>query len=377
MTTLNRFRISPGVLILFALMSLGVLVALWRYLFGIGAVSNLNDAYPWGMWISFDLLCGVALAAGAFTTASAVYIFGLERFRPILRPAILTGFLGYLMVIVALLVDLGRPERIWHLIIYWNPHSVMFEVGWCVMLYSAVLALEFSPLAFERLGWKLPLKIIHSITIVLVILGTLLSTLHQSSLGSLFLATPGKVNPLWFSALLPVYFFLTAVAVGPAMVIVESFISARVLHRGLETDLVGDLAKAIPPVLGVYLVLKVIDLTLAGKWAFAFRDGMSVLFWIEIIGFVILPIVLFSQPKVRQNARSLFGAGVLVVVGVVFNRLNVSLIGWPRPADTSYFPHWMEFAITFSIIAAGIVAYGLVAKYLPLFSPHRAASPAE
>jgi len=121
----------------------------------------------------------------------------------------------------------------------------------------------------------------------------------------------------------------------------------------------------------------VIDLTLAGKWAFAFRDGMSVLFWIEIIGFVILPIVLFSQPKVRQNARSLFGAGVLVVVGVVFNRLNVSLIGWPRPADTSYFPHWMEFAITFSIIAAGIVAYGLVAKYLPLFSPHRAASPAE
>ncbi|MEW5719866.1 MAG: NrfD/PsrC family molybdoenzyme membrane anchor subunit [Chloroflexota bacterium] len=365
--TLNRFRISPIVLILLALMALAVLVALARYLFGIGAISNLNDAYPWGMWISFDLLCGVALAAGAFTTASAVYIFNDKRFTPILRPAILTGFLGYLMVIIALLVDLGRPERIWHLIIYWNPHSVMFEVGWCVMLYTTVLALEFSPLVFERFGWKLPLNIVHRLTMVFVILGTLLSTLHQSSLGSLFLATPGKVSPLWFSAFLPVYFFLTAAAVGPAMVIVESFISSRAFYRGLETELLGTFAKVIPPVLGIYLLLKVIDLTMSGKWAYAFRDGMSVLFWIEIIGFVILPIVLFSMPKVRQNGRALFGAGLLVVVGVVFNRLNVSLIGWPRPADTSYFPHWMEFAITFGIIAAGVVAYALVAKFLPLF----------
>lgn len=369
MTTLiSRLRISPGVLILLALMALGVLVALARYLFGIGAISNLNDAYPWGMWISFDLLCGVALAAGAFTTATAVYIVGLERFRPILRPAILTGFLGYLMVIFALMVDLGRPERIWHLIIYWNPHSVMFEVGWCVMLYTTVLALEFSPLVFERLGWKMPLNIIHRLTIVFVILGTLLSTLHQSSLGSLFLATPGKVNPLWFSPLLPLYFFLTAVAVGPAMVVVESYISARVLKRGLETEIVGKLARVIPVVLGIYLLLKVIDLTVSGKWAFAFRDGMSVLFWIEMGSGVVLPALLLLQSKVRENARSLFGAGLLVVGGVVLNRFNVSLIGWPRTGDALYFPHWMEFAITLAIIAAGVLAYGLVARFLPLYA---------
>jgi Ni/Fe-hydrogenase subunit HybB-like protein len=368
MTILNRFRIAPGVLILLALMALGVLVALWRYAFGIGAISNLNDAYPWGFWISFDLLCGVALAAGAFTTASAVYIFNDKRFVPIVRPAILTGFLGYLMVIFALLVDLGRPERIWHLIIYWNPHSVMFEVGWCVMLYTAVLALEFSPLVFEKLGWGVGNIIHRHLTFFLVILGTLLSTLHQSSLGSLFLATPGKVSPLWFSPLLPLYFFLTAVAVGPAMVIVESHISARVLKRGLETAIVGKLARVIPVVLGIYLLLKVIDLTISGKWAFAFRDGMSVLFWIEIAIGVVLPALLLLQSQVRENAQSLFGAGLLVVGGVVLNRFNVSLIGWPRAADTLYFPNALELAITLAIIAAGVLAYGLVARFLPLYS---------
>jgi len=365
--TLNRFRISPIILVALALMALAFVVALARYLFGIGAISNLSDAYPWGIWISFDLLCGVALAAGAFTTASAVYIFNDKRFTPILRPAILTGFLGYLVVIVALMVDLGRPERIWHLIIYWNPHSVMFEVGWCVMLYTTVLALEFSPLVFERFGWKLPLNIVHRLTMVFVILGTLLSTLHQSSLGSLFLATPGKVSPLWFSAFLPVYFFLTAAAVGPAMVIVESFISSRAFYRGLEVNLLGVFSKVIPFILGLYLAVKVIDLTVSGKWAYAFRDGMSVLFWIEILGFVVLPIVLLSLSKVRQNGQALFGAVLLVVGGVVLNRFNVSLIGWPRPADTGYFPSWMEFAITFGIIAAGVVAYALVARFLPLF----------
>ncbi len=366
--TRSRFRIAPGVLVLLALMALGALVALWRYMFGIGAISNLNDAYPWGMWISFDLLCGVALAAGAFTTASAVYIFNDKRFVPIVRSAILTGFLGYLMVIVALMVDLGRPERIWHLIIYWNPHSVMFEVGWCVMLYTAVLALEFSPLVFEKLGWRIGDVIHRHLTFFLVILGTLLSTLHQSSLGSLFLATPGKVTPLWFSPFLPLYFFLTAVAVGPAMVIVESYISSRVLKRGLETEIVGKLARVIPVALGLYLLLKVIDLTISGKWAFAFRDGMSVLFWIEMSIGVVLPSILLLRSRVRSNARALFGAGLLVVGGVVFNRFNVSLIGWPRSADGLYFPHWMEFAITLAIVAAGVIAYGLVARFLPLYT---------
>ncbi len=377
--TLARYRVPPGVLMLGALVVIGVLVALVRYLFGIGAISNLNDAYPWGLWISFDLLCGVATAAGAFITASAVYIFRMERFRPILRPAILTGFLGYLMVIVALLVDLGRPERIWHLIIYWNPHSVLFEVGWCVMLYTTVLALEFSPMLFERLGWKMPLEFLHRITIVLVLLGTLLSTLHQSSLGSMFMAMPTKVNPLWFSQFLPLYFFLTAAAVGPAMVIVESYISSRVFWRGLEVDLLGELSKAIPILLGIYLLLKVFDITLAGEWGFAFQGGMSILFWVEILLGVVAPIVLFSMPSVRSDGKRMLVAALLVVFfGVVLNRFNVSLIGWPRPANLSmYLPNWMEFAITIGIWSAGIVAYGLVAKFLPLFAADHVVTPAK
>jgi Ni/Fe-hydrogenase subunit HybB-like protein len=379
-TLIARLRLSRGVVILIALMALAFLVALYRYAFGLRAITNLSDAYPWGLWISFDLLCGVALAAGAFITASAVYIFRLERFRPILRPAILTGFLGYLMVIVALLVDLGRPERIWHLIIYWNPHSVMFEVGWCVMLYTTVLAFEFSPLVFERFGWRIPLAIIHRITIVLVILGTLLSTLHQSSLGSLFLAVPSKLHPLWFSPLLPLYFFLTAAAVGPAMVIIESVISSRALKRGLEVELIGDLSKAIPYILGVYLLLKLFDLTLAGEWAVAFQSGvLGALFWIEIIVGVIVPIVLFAMPSVRRDANRLFvGALLVVLFGVVLNRFTVSLVAWARPADAWYLPHWMEFIVSIGIVSAGVVAYGLVARFLPLFAPEpeHAASPA-
>ncbi|MBI5652847.1 MAG: Ni/Fe-hydrogenase cytochrome b subunit [Chloroflexi bacterium] len=366
-------------IVLVALVAFGLIVALVRYWAGIGAISNLSDAYPWGLWISFDLLCGVALASGAFTTAFAVHIFQLDRFRPVLRPAILTGFLGYVMVIVALLVDLGRPERIWHMIIFWNPHSVMFEVGWCVMLYTAVLALEFSPLVFERLRWRAPLAIIHRLTIVLVILGTLLSTLHQSSLGSLFLAMPRQVHPLWFSAFLPLYFFLTAIAVGPAMVILESSISSRVLHRGLETDVIGGLARAIPFALGAYLAIKIVDLTLANKWAAAFRDGMSALFWIEIIFGVIAPMLLFARSSVRHNPSRLLIGASLVIAGIVLNRFNVSLIGWTRPNEGWYVPHLLEFAITFGIVSAGVVAYGLVAKFLPLFAdePAPAPSPAE
>src|SRR5512143_710368 len=230
-------RPGPVVLILGALVVIGVSVALIRFAFGIGAISNLNNSYPWGFWISFDLLCGVALGAGAFTMAAVVYIFKLERFRPLLRPSILTGFLGYVMVIIALLVDLGRPERIWHMIIYQNGHSVLLEIGLCVMLYTTVLALEFLPVLLERPHWEKPIRILHSITMPLVILGVVLSTLHQSSLGSLFLIMPEKLNPLWYTPLLPLIFFITAVNVGLGMIIFESSLSSRAFHRGLETHL--------------------------------------------------------------------------------------------------------------------------------------------
>ncbi len=370
-----RMRIPLPALILGGLISLGLLTALYRYLSGLGAISNLNDAFPWGLWISFDLLCGVALGAGAFTTAFIVYILGIERYRPLLRPAILTGFLGYLMVIFALLVDLGRPERIWHLMIYWNPHSVLFEVGWCVMLYTTVLALEFSPLVLERLRLNPLLKIIHAITIPLIILGVLLSTLHQSSLGSMFLAMPDKVYPLWYTSLLPVMFFLSAVAVGPSMVIFESTISARAFKRASEFPLLASLSRYIPYVLALYLVIKIVDLIVSGDWTLLFAPRIEpVLFWIEIMVGVVAPIIVLSQSTTRQSPTRLFWGACLVILGVIINRFNVSLFAFAHRNGVTYLPHWMEFAITVGIVAAGVAAYWLVARFLPLFvsGPHGA-----
>jgi len=359
----------PGALV--GLMALAFVVAMIRYADGIGAISNLNDAYGWGLWISFDLLCGVALAAGAFVTATAVYIFGVERFRPILRPAILTGFLGYLMVVVALLVDLGRPERIWYLIIHWNVNSVMFEVGWCVMLYTAVLAFEFSPMLWQRLNLQRARRTIEKFVIPLVILGTTLSTLHQSSLGSLFTIAPDQLNKLWYTPLLPLMFWLTAVAVGPAMVILESTISSKVFKRGLETDLVGALAKVIPVALFVYLGVKIGELVATSELGLAFKGDLEGnLFLAETIGGVIAPMVLFSLPAVRRSSGLLLASALLVIGGVVMNRFDVSLVGLARPDGVGYFPSWMEFVVTLGIIAGGVMAFGLAARNLPLFGEH-------
>jgi Ni/Fe-hydrogenase subunit HybB-like protein len=315
--------------VLVGLMALAFSVAIVRYANGIGAISNLNDGYGWGLWISFDLLCGVALASGAFVTATAVYIFGFERFRPILRPAILTGFLGYLMVVVALMVDLGRPERIWYMIIHWNPESVMFEVGWCVMLYTGVLALEFSPMLWERLRLEPFRRIIEMLVIPLV----------------------------------------TAVAVGPAMVILESTISSRVFKRGLETDLLGALAMVIPVALLAYLGVRIGELVATSELGLAFEGDLEGnLFLAEMIGGVIAPMVLFSLPAVRRSNGLLLVGALLVIGGVVMNRFDVSLVGLARPAGVGYFPSWMEFAVTIGIVAGGVTAFGLVARYLPLFS---------
>ena len=376
---LRRPPISPAWVVLGGLILLAFVVAMIRYASGLGTVTNLNDNTAWGLWISFDLLCGVALASGAFITASMVYLFGGERYRPLLRPAILTGFLGYLMVILALLVDLGHPERIWYLIIFWNPHSVMFEVGWCVMLYTFVLALEFSPLVFERFGMEAPRRLIHALIIPLAIAGATLSTLHQSSLGSLYTILPDQLDKIWYTPLLPLMFWLTAVAVGPAMVIVESTISSRVFRRGLELDLLGGLARVIPFVLAAYIAVKIGDLAGSGELGLLTEWGLeSGLWWLEILGFVLLPMVLFSLPAVRQSSVGLLFSALLVISGVILSRFAVSLIAIGKPEfAASYVPHPLEFAVTIGVVAAGVAAFGLVARYLPLFTEQAAGSAAE
>src|SRR5262252_9897644 len=198
-----RVRPTFWKLVFLALMAAGFYATIVRFTEGLGKSTNLSDQFPWGIWIGFDVLCGVMLAAGGFTLTAAVHIFNIKRLHPIVRPTILTAFLGYLLVCVALMYDLGRPHRIWHPLIMRNPHSVMFEIAYCVMLYTTVLSLEFSPIVLERFNLQKPLKIVKKILIPLVICGVILSTLHQSSLGTLYLIMPEKLHPFWYSPLLP------------------------------------------------------------------------------------------------------------------------------------------------------------------------------
>jgi Ni/Fe-hydrogenase subunit HybB-like protein len=354
--------------VLAIILLLGLYATVLRFAEGLGASTHLSDAFPWGLWIGFDVLCGVMLAAGGFLLMAAVYIFNLERFKPIIRPAVLTAFLGYMLVIVALLFDLGRGYRIWHALIMWNPHSVMFEVAWCVMLYTTVLALEFAPVVFERLRLKRPMQILRAISIPLVIAGVILSTLHQSSLGSLYLIVPEKLHPLWYSPLLPVFFFISAVAVGLAMTIFESWMSSKAFQKELELPLLQSLGRVLLVVLAVYAVLKFEDLYHRGILPMLVHSTYETdLFLVEIVLGLFLPIALLANPRVRATAGGLYLSSVLVVLGFVTNRLNVSITGMEASAGVRYIPKWTEVAVTASIIAAGFAIFALAVQYLPIF----------
>ncbi len=354
-----------------------ILVLIWtgglyatfvRFTQGLGASTNLSDKFPWGIWIGFDILVGVGLAAGGFVIAATVYIFDLKDFKPIARSSVLTAFLGYLLVVTALMFDLGRPYRIWHPIIMWNPHSVMFEVGWCVMLYTSVLFLEFLPVILQKLGFKKSYKTLSKITVPVVILGVLFSMLHQSSLGTLYVIVPGKLHPLWYSGMMPVMFFVSAVAGGLAMVIFESYLSARAFGRQLEFSILTRLGRVIVVVLAVWLVMRLQGIAANHALGMIFTGSSeSIFFMVEVFLGAILPIILLLIPKIRENTAGLFLCSVLVVIGFITNRLNVSITGMLGSSGVDYFPSWMEVAVTTSIVAAGFVAFYYVSKYFPVF----------
>lgn len=354
--------------VFFIVIAVGLYATYVRFTQGLGASTNLTDQTPWGLWIGFDVLCGVGLASGGFTLAAVVYIFNIKHFKPIIRPAILTAFLGYLLVIIGLLFDLGKPWNIWHPLIMWNHHSVMFEVAWCVMLYTAVLALEFSPVVFEKFRLEKPLKIIKRITVPLVILGVVLSTLHQSSLGSLFLIVPEKLHPLWYSPMLPVYFFISAIMVGFAMVIFESFLSSRAFNKQLEKPLLMELARAAVFMMVIYLVLRGIDFNRRGVWEYLFQPGFETLmFWLEIGGGVIIPMIILAIPGIRRKDSALFWSVTLIVTGFVMNRINVSITGLQGASGEAYFPSLLEISVTVMLVAVGFAVFRYVAKNFPVF----------
>jgi Ni/Fe-hydrogenase subunit HybB-like protein len=355
-------------LVFAVLIAAGLYGTVVRFLQGLGPSTNLNDQFPWGLWIGFDVLCGVMLAAGGFTLTAAVHIFNIKRLHPIVRPTILTAFLGYVLVCVALMYDLGRPYRIWHPLIMRNPHSVMFEVAYCVMLYTTVLSLEFSPIVLERFNLQKPLKIVRAVLIPLVILGVILSTLHQSSLGTVYLIMPEKLHPLWYTPLLPVFFFVSAIAVGLAMTIFESSMSSKYFGQQLELPILQELGRVLVVVLSVYGILRFEDLLHRGVLKMLIHPGYEVyLFWLEIGLSLILPLLLLSQKKIRTRAQGLYLASVLVVLGFITNRLNVSITGQESVVGRHYMPKWTEIAVTGAIIAAGFALFGLAVKYLPIF----------
>jgi Ni/Fe-hydrogenase subunit HybB-like protein len=336
---------------------------------GLGAATNLSDQFPWGIWIGFDILCGVMLAAGGFTLMAGVHILNIKKYKPIARPALLTAFLGYLLVIGALMFDLGKPWNVFRVMFTWQPRSVMFEVGWCVMLYTTVLALEFAPIVFERFRLSKPLRILRNIAVPIFILGVILSTLHQSSLGSLYLIVPGKLYPLWYTSMLPILFYVSAIAVGMAMTIFESTMSARHFGHALEAPLVRGLGRGLLVTLVVYGVVRFQDLIHTGNIRYALMSNYEAgMFWVEIALGVLIPVTMLVIPKIRENPISLYVISILVVSGFVVNRLNIAVTGMERAAGVSYIPAWSEVAITLSIVGVGILLFTLATKYLPIFT---------
>jgi Ni/Fe-hydrogenase subunit HybB-like protein len=356
--------------VLFVLiMIVGMYSTYLRFFKGLGASTNLTDQFPWGLWVGFDCLCGIMLAAGGFTLMTPVHVFNMEKFRAVARPALLTAFIGYLLEAGAVMFDLGRPYRIWHPLVMWNPRSPMFIVGWCVVLYTTIMALEFAPTVFERLRLEKPLRIVRMLQTPLVILGVTVSVIHQSALGMFYVLVPGKLHPLWYSQLLPILFFVSAATVGMAMTIFESTMSSRHFNHALDKATILMLGKLMYLGVIVYGIVRVQDLLTHSAFKYAFNSSTEAsMFWVEIGLAVIVPIVLLSVPKIRSNPISLYVVSFIVVSGFIVNRLNVAVTGMEASAGTHYIPKWTEVSITLMMLAMGIFLFTMAVKYLPIFT---------
>ncbi|HLY63112.1 MAG TPA: Ni/Fe-hydrogenase cytochrome b subunit [Terriglobia bacterium] len=353
---------------LFYFIMAGGLAALYvRVVYGLGAATNQTDAFPWGLWKGFNVLAGIALGAGGFTLAATVHIFNVEKYKPVLRPAILTAFLGYLVMIIGLTIDIGQPLRIWHPIFMWNPHSVLFEVCWCVMLYLTVLMLELAPAVCERLGWRASLRVLRTISVPVVLFGVVLSTLHQSSLGTIFLIVPYKLYPLWYTPLLPVFFFVSAACSGFAVVMFASWHSAKAFHRQLPLPLLESMGSVLAVLLTFYLAMRFWDLHQRGMLHLLLVNRTETWLFLLEIGLMLAPAALLFHRRVRNNPTALYVCSAMVILGMVANRLNVSLTGIEAASSTHYFPKWSEWMVTFSLIAGAFALFRLAAKHLPIF----------
>lgn len=353
-----------------ALVALGALASLVRFVFGLGVTTNLNDVYPWGLWISFDVVTAVPLAAGAFTLGAIVHCFHIKKLEPLVRPAIVTGFLGYSLVSVGLLLDLGQPQRAWHTMVYWNVHSPMFEVSMCIMAYTTVLFLEFLSPVCEKFGYHVPLRVLRWLEMPLVIGAASISTLHQSSLGTFFLIAVDKLHSLWYNPLLPLLFWLSAIFTGISIIILEATMVHRYMGQPDESELLEVLTKILPWVLGIYLVVKFAALAFLTHGPLFDRPSLLALFLAEVIIGLLVPMFMFMKKACREDQRMQLRGASLVIFGLVLNRFNVSMFGMEQADQAIYYPSLTESLVTVGIIAAHVLFFVLLAKYFPIFEHH-------
>ncbi|MCU0592276.1 MAG: Ni/Fe-hydrogenase cytochrome b subunit [Desulfobacterales bacterium] len=380
---------TPGVLVLAFLMAAGAVAVLARFIGGIGYVSNLSTARPWGIWIGIDVASGVALAAGGFTTAFLAHILGRHTYEPVVRPALLTAMLGYTFVVLGLIVDIGRSWAIWKPMIHWNFHSVLFEVAMCVMFYLNVLYIEFIPIVVERFRGRVNLPgplaalnrpaetllgladaILPKIMWIFIIAGVVLSCMHQSSLGSLMLIAPTKLHPLWYTPILPLLFLTSAIAVGYPMVVFETTLATTSLKLDPEMQVLSPLTRFTVVLLGIYLALKIGDMVIRGTYVYLL-DGTAQTnaFLAEMILGVLAPWLMLLSPAVRRSRRWLFIACTLIVGGVLLNRVNVFVVAYRPPvSENYYFPSVTEILITVGFIAGLMFLYRFLVNYLPVLN---------
>ncbi|MBI4709804.1 MAG: polysulfide reductase NrfD [Nitrospirae bacterium] len=334
--------------------------------------TNLQDDFPWGLWIGFNVLGGVAMAAGGFVIASAVYLLNMKKYKPIARPAILTAFIGYLLAAFTIFLDIGHPMRIWHPMVMWQIRSVMFIVAIHVILYTTVLGLESSPMLLEKLKLGGLKKIIEKLMVPIALFGTLLSVLHQSSLGAVYLIVPDKLHSLWYSQTLPFSFLVSAVMMGLCMVSFVSILSSKFFNHSANMGIFSGLARGSIITIAFYLILKIYLLLTGPGAAAAFTGSMeSMMYLLEMSVGVVIPLILLLLPGIRNSIGGIFLVDILVIGGVVINRMNIAVFGLLKHAGergVRYFPTGNEIMVTLFLIAFGAVLFKLAVKYLNVLS---------
>jgi len=379
---------TPGVMLVSLIALNGLVFIAMRFLFGIGSVTNLNNQYPWGLWIGVDVAAGVALAAGGFMSAALGHILHRDDYHCIVRPALLTAMLGYTFVAFGVFIDIGRWYFIWHPLIMWNPNSALFEVGICVMIYVTVLYIEFMPILTERFLGKVNLpgilkglnglieKILTLIDntlnraqFIFIIAGVVLSSLHQSSLGTLMIIAGDKIHPLWQTPILPLLFLISAVAVGFPMIIFEGLIAARSFKLKPEMAVLGKLATTVPLLLGVYIGFKIGDMVIRKSFVYlAEFNTQSVMFIIEML-LIIIPAIILNFRSVIKSPLKLFIASAMVVGGVLVNRINNFVVAYNPPYKVeSYFPSFGEISVTLGAIALIVLIYRAFVIIFPIIA---------